>query len=88
MFCGGSFRCKTVDKNDHYKLVKLNGGQHIKILRSSPVDAAGLHQEATAKENATGSTNRRIFLVPNKSVSLHSNSSHIQFRFSSISAAS
>lgn len=69
MFCGGSFRCKTIDKNDQYKLVKLNGSQ-IKILRSSSVvgkAADGGEENATA----TGSTNRRIFLVQNKSVSLH-----------------
>lgn len=85
MFCGGSFRCKTVDKNDQYKLVKLNGS-HIKILRSSSVgkaDSAGglLYQE----ENATGSTNRRIFLVPNKNVSLHTGNKRSQRKaFSSL----
>ena len=36
MFCGGSFKCKTVEKNDEYKLVKMNN-RHIKIFRSSSV---------------------------------------------------
>lgn len=66
MFCGGSFRCKTIDKNDQYKLVKLNGS-HIKIVRSPSVVGNGFGR--VCEENATGSINRRIFLVQNKSVS-------------------
>ena len=34
MFCGGSFRAKTVEKNDEYKLVRV-GANEIKLLRSA-----------------------------------------------------
>lgn len=87
MFCGGSFRCKTIDKNDHYKLVKLKnsgGGGGLKISRTWSVGRADGYQASLQEEDqnattTTGSTNRRIFLVPNKSVSGNA-SSFVEFQ--------
>lgn len=39
MFCGGSFRSKTIEENDEYRLVKVNDTE-IKILRSASLNQA------------------------------------------------
>lgn len=54
MFCGGSFRSKTIEQNDEYKVVKVNNTQ-IKILRS--------HSFASAPSKTQG---RKIFILPPK----------------------
>lgn len=51
MFCGGSFRSKTVERNDEYKIVRVNDTQ-IKILRSVSLSKADRPQ--------------RIFVTPPK----------------------
>lgn len=51
MFCGGSFRAKTIDQNDQYRIVKIDN-THIKILRSTSFSKADRPQ--------------RIFVLPPK----------------------
>nr|XP_015835974.1 PREDICTED: amyloid beta A4 precursor protein-binding family B member 1-interacting protein isoform X1 [Tribolium castaneum] len=51
MFCGGSFRTKTLEKNDEYKIVTMNNSQ-IKIFRSLSLSKADRP--------------RRIFVLPPK----------------------
>lgn len=34
MFCGGSFRAKTIDSNDEYRLVRYNNAEY-KLTRSA-----------------------------------------------------
>ncbi|KAG5885473.1 hypothetical protein JTB14_025348 [Gonioctena quinquepunctata] len=53
MFCGGSFRSKTIEKNDEYHCVKVND-RIVKIMRTASLSAADR------------SSGRRIFVLPPK----------------------
>jgi hypothetical protein len=44
MFCGGSFRTKTVEEHDQYRIVKVNNAQ-VKIFRSVSLSKADRPQK-------------------------------------------
>lgn len=53
MFCGGSFKAKTIERNDEYKVVRINNTD-IKITRSMSLNKTDRPQ------------GRKIFVMPPK----------------------
>ncbi|KAK4880612.1 hypothetical protein RN001_008758 [Aquatica leii] len=90
MFCGGSFRSKTIEENDEYKIVKVNNTQ-IKLLRSKSFTStfsrpAGGRKIFITPLKTTDETPKRIHLGPERGLDSVSSSGQLRPLNAEISA--
>ncbi|XP_031343223.1 ras-associated and pleckstrin homology domains-containing protein 1-like isoform X2 [Photinus pyralis] len=91
MFCGGSFRSKTIEENDEYRIVTVNNTQ-IKLLRSKsftttftrPVGGRKIFAAPLKVQNE--STTKRVCLSPERGLDSVSSSGQLRPLNAEISA--